>query len=362
MVNPWTSNAYTCGGGLISEKYILAAGHCSFGDTYKVLIGKTDVGNYSASELLDVKGTIRPSNFGQYGLFNYDDVAVFELVNPVKEVPGVVEFMHIGIQEPPVGTFMNMSGYGQLAGPTQTTILHKGTTKIAPNDQCQFSDFRSDVSLCTNDATVNTCPGDSGIPFTVRPQGYPKWVSVGIGSYSHAGDCGTKQPDTVLGKVSSMVSFIRKNTPLAPPTFVDLSFDSPTLTTTKCPLGYNLYENSCYKLFTNSLSYTDARSYCKSQGGYLASITKWQQNSWINEVVPSKCAEFWIGGSRSSQNSAFKWEDSRNWGYVNFDSNQPSSTGNFVSYIHGTQFGTIGKWRTITNLYKKPFLCQVPKN
>ncbi|KAL0482582.1 trypsin-like serine protease [Acrasis kona] len=360
MVNPGTNNYYTCGGGLISERYILTAGHCSFGSSYKVLIGKTDIKGYNTNELLDIKSTIRPANFGQYGLFNYNDVAVFELVNPVKEIPGVVEFMHIGIQTPPVGTYLNMSGYGQLAGPTQTTILHKGVTRVAPDNECRFSDYRTDVSMCTNDNTVNTCPGDSGIPFVVKPKGYSKWVSVGIGSYSHAGDCGTKQPDTALGRVSSMISFIRQNTAAAPPTFVDLSFDSPTAVTVKCPYGYSLYSGYCYKLFPNVLSYTGAKQYCATQGGYLATITTWQQNSWINEIVPDRCAEFWIGGSRDSKDSNFKWDDRRFWGYENFDGNQPNSLGNYVSYIHGKQFGTVGKWRTITNLYIKPFMCQVP--
>jgi len=124
-----------------------------------------------------------------------------------------------------------------------------------------------------------------------------------------------------------------------------------------CPSGWTKYNNYCYRVFTNSLSYTNARQSCRSQGGYLASITTWQLNSWINSFVSSSVAEFWIGGARSSSSAAFKWDDSRTWAYKNFDANQPNSWGNYVSFIHGTQFGTPGKWRTITNAYTKPFLC-----
>jgi len=143
---------------------------------------------------------------------------------------------------------------------------------------------------------------------------------------------------------------------------------TPAPTTTKSPTtaapngcalsGWTKYNNLCYKVYTTSSSYTDAKSVCKAQGGYLASITTWTLNSWINSFVPSSVAEFWIGGSRTSNTVAFKWDDGRSWNYANFDNKQPSSSGNYVSFIHGTQFGAVGKWRTITNAYLKPFLCQ----
>jgi len=125
-----------------------------------------------------------------------------------------------------------------------------------------------------------------------------------------------------------------------------------------CPSGWGSYDGYCYKLFTQSLSYTDARQYCRNQGGYLTSITTWQANSWINSFIPKTCSEFWIGGSRSSNNAAFKWDDSRTFSYSNFDNKFPKWGSNYISYIHGSTFGAIGKWRSLTNAYKKPFLCK----
>ncbi|KAL0489802.1 C-type mannose receptor [Acrasis kona] len=96
-------------------------------------------------------------------------------------------------------------------------------------------------------------------------------------------------------------------------------------------------------------------------GGYLASIVTWKLNSYIQSITPNTCAEFWIGGSRASSSSAFKWDDSRTFAYSNFDANHPKNNNNYISYIRSNAFGTIGKWRSITNDYKKPFLCEKKK-
>jgi len=134
------------------------------------------------------------------------------------------------------------------------------------------------------------------------------------------------------------------------------------VTTTRCPSGFTLSEDYCYKFVTSPLSYTDAQQSCRGQGAYLASITTWKQNSFVNTFVPNNVAEFYIGGARSTKYAAFKWDDSRTWAYTNFDTNQPASYGNYVSYIHGAQFGTVGKWRAISNAYLKPFLCGLKAN
>jgi len=131
---------------------------------------------------------------------------------------------------------------------------------------------------------------------------------------------------------------------------------TPTPTKT-CSPGWVSYDIYCYKLFTNGQSYTNASQYCKSQSGYLASVRTWQLNSWINSFVPKSCGEFWIGGSRKSSTDAFKWDDYRTWSYTNFDDNQ-SINGNYVSFIHSSQFGNVGKWRKLANNYIKPFLCE----
>ncbi|KAL0476585.1 Tmprss12 [Acrasis kona] len=467
MVNPGQSNTYACGGGIISKRYVMTAGHCSFGDTFQVITGRIDVHGYHLTDLVNVNRVVKPTDYASLG-FDYDDIAIFELAKDVEEVPDYIQYLDIGLNAPPVNQPLTIAGFGQLANAQDTSKAHFGTIHVSPDDQCHFSSYQPSKAFCSATAEVYSCPGDSGTPIVVKPAGATRWVSVGIDSYGHEGPCGNKEYDSIIAKVASMIDFIRDNTLLAPPNFVNLNFASngavtgstaapvaghqdphpdncwtcppgyvhwweaglstytdpcgcvagvatttsspttPTTTTSSpatptttsssvshptncwtcpagyvhwweaglssssdpcgcvvqsatanCPSGWTKHNNYCYKLFTSTVStYYDSRQACKNQGGNLASITSLELNNWVNSFVSTNCAEFWIGGSRSSNTEAFKWDDGNSFTFTNFDSNEPKSSNNFVSFIHGTQFGTVGKWRAITNLYKKPFLCE----
>jgi len=466
MVDPGTSTTYACGGGIISKRYVMTAGHCSFGGRFQVITGRIDVHGYHLTDLVDVTRVVRPSDFGSNNRFDYDDIAIFELAKDVEEIPNYIQYLDVGLDAPPVGQELTIAGFGQLAGPTDTSMAHHGTIHVSPDNQCNFDSYRSDHAFCSATQNTYSCPGDSGTPIVVKPNGAQRYVTVGIDSYGHDGPCGNKAPDSIIAKVASMIQFIRDNTQLAPPNFVNLNFaggsitgstaapvaghqdshpdncwtcppnqvhwweagystfsdpcgcvdgtatpspntpvtttpapNTPVTTTSapntptnhptdcwtcppnyvhwweaglttsndrcacvpqskQCPSGWGNYGNNCYKLFTTGATYLNARSSCRGQGGNLASVTSSALNSWINSFVTSKCAEFWIGGSRSSANAAFLWDDGSAWSYTNFDANQPNNNNNYVSYIHGTKFGNIGKWRSITNAYVKPFLCE----
>ncbi|KAL0486501.1 Snaclec subunit [Acrasis kona] len=133
---------------------------------------------------------------------------------------------------------------------------------------------------------------------------------------------------------------------------------APT-TPSGCPSGWTKYEGFCYRFYNNPSTFRQSSTFCRSQGGYLASIVTWQMNSWVKNFVPSRVAEFWIGGSRANNNSPFFWDSRRSWAYQNFGEGAPVSWGNYVSFINSNQFGVPGKWRTIGNEYSKPFLCEL---
>jgi len=408
MVDPGTDSTYACSGGIVSSRYVISAAHCSFGGFFQVIVNRVDVRGYRRSDLVNVSKVTRPSNFGKDGLFNYNDIAIYELATPIAELDQYVQYLDIGLNAPPVGSNIIIAGFGQLGGPTSTSKAHWGVTKVSPDSQCQFSSYRAEVSFCSVDPNVYACPGDSGTPIVVKPRTSSRYVQVGVNSFGYDGPCGSKRPDSVVGKIASMVQFIRDNTPLAPPNFVNINYNdlefptsSPPAPTTEipcwtcpsgqvhwydegtgittapggdrcacvpapagqngCPAGWTKYNdnNMCYRLYTPVSTWTNAKQFCRNQGGFLASITTWKLNSWIDSFVPSNVAEFWIGGSRSSRTAAFKWDSKRDWQYKNFDTNQPASWGNYVSFVHQTgSFGNRGKWRSIGDEYLKPFLCE----
>ncbi|KAL0483638.1 hypothetical protein AKO1_011475 [Acrasis kona] len=239
MVDPGTPKTYACGAGIISSRYVMSAGHCSFGDFFQVIVGRIDVRGYRRTDLYNITKANRPLDFGKDGLFDYNDIAIYELEKPIDEVENYTQYMDIAINAPPVGEPIHVAGFGQLAGPTGTSKVHHGVTHVAPDNDCKtFDDYRTEVAYCTNDTNLYCCPGDSGSPFVVKPSGSTRWVSVGINSYGKNGQCGFKSPESVVADVSTMTEFIKQHTTLAPPNFVTVKYTNP-LSTTKAPQTTN---------------------------------------------------------------------------------------------------------------------------
>jgi len=194
------------------------------------------VNGYSSSKVVQITRADAPLDFGTLDgklMFDYNDVAIFTLARNVSEVTGQIEYLAITTNSPPVGSKLTVAGYGQLATDQGTSLAHYGTITVAPDNLCQFDSYQKSVSFCTYDLDAYTCPGDSGSPIVFKPPSYSRYVAVGLNSYGHEGDCSSKQPDSVMTRLSAMTNFIREKTTLAPPTFV--AVDYPAVTAAPAP-------------------------------------------------------------------------------------------------------------------------------
>ena len=59
---------------------------------------------------------------------------------------------------------------------------------------------------------------------------------------------------------------------------------------TGCPIGWEYFENSCYRLYDYPMTFYQAQAYCPSQEAtsYLADITSDSEFSWIQAISRSK--------------------------------------------------------------------------
>ncbi|CAL2047335.1 unnamed protein product [Caenorhabditis brenneri] len=128
-----------------------------------------------------------------------------------------------------------------------------------------------------------------------------------------------------------------------------------------CPNEVNSY---CYTFTAPSpfLSFQQARDYCTSQCGDLASLHSDYENFFIKNLVPYtfyQKNQFWIGAQ--TDGNALYWTDNSQFDYNNFGFLNPD-IGNCSSLSIYTDTVTSGQWISSSCDQKLPFVCKRPKN
>jgi secreted trypsin-like serine protease len=167
------------------------------------------------SDVVNVQRAIRHPDFDSSD--NANDIALLELAVDVFEQDYKIQYLNVGLTMPPIGTSLQITGYGRLAGDQPTSQAHTGTVPVVEDSLCAFSGYNPDMSFCVSNPKVYSCSGDSGTSVVIKPNSkYVRWVVVGIDSYGAVGYCGSRPPATTNTKVASYIDWIEANTPLAP--------------------------------------------------------------------------------------------------------------------------------------------------
>lgn len=77
-----------------------------------------------------------------------------------------------------------------------------------------------------------------------------------------------------------------------------------------------------YLVYTDSLNWVDAKEFCKSLGGHLATISDAQEQTFVEQLAQT-CSErtnFWLGGYYDRNREIWKWVDGTPFTYTNWDS------------------------------------------
>ena len=96
------------------------------------------------------------------------------------------------------------------------------------------------------------------------------------------------------------------------------------------------------------LSWTEARDYCESIGGHLATITSKEEQQFIMTILHRQTSMLWLGGSKVNGN--WEWVTKEKWEYTNWSPIEPSThTGeNYLEmFLRGGLEFSIGQWNNI---------------
>ena len=125
-----------------------------------------------------------------------------------------------------------------------------------------------------------------------------------------------------------------------------------------CSPGWTYFPNNahCYKHFSATKTWINARSYCRSlaqTNGDLVSIPDQATNQFLTTLSTDNS---WTGASDAASEGSWTWSDGTPWGYESWLQGEPNNSGD-------QDYGTInhygaGLWDDLQGTYHKPFFCQ----
>jgi hypothetical protein len=122
-----------------------------------------------------------------------------------------------------------------------------------------------------------------------------------------------------------------------------------------------------YQVFNNWLNWDEAKTYCESIGGHLATITSVSEQNYISAILnnSSSLKYYWLGGTDEQVEGNWKWITGEKWEYSNWGKGEPNNgtiaIENYLVYFNTSLDGNVsvikGSWN---DLPKSSYSNQTP--
>ncbi|KAL4647310.1 transmembrane protease serine 4-like [Arapaima gigas] len=214
---PWQvslqlNGQHTCGGTLVSERWVVSAAHCFASSTkelsrWRVVTGKTYISILAGST---VDKIITNGNYDPH--LNDYDIAMLQLSQPITvstvSHPACLPTLDLSLAD---GAPLVVTGWGythENAGQVSNILQKADVTLIAQRTCASNSVYGSAITprmLCAGflEGNVDACQGDSGGPLVYMSN---RWQLVGVVSWGMG--CARKDRPGVYTNVESMVNWI----------------------------------------------------------------------------------------------------------------------------------------------------------
>ncbi|MDB5338514.1 MAG: prkC 29 [Planctomycetaceae bacterium] len=133
------------------------------------------------------------------------------------------------------------------------------------------------------------------------------------------------------------------------------------------PADVTLFRTKRYKVFTESLSWHEARQKCRDLGGRLADVRNASENTFLAGLAArSNVDTVWLGATDEVTEGRWLWSDGKEMKYQNWSvgGKQPNNKGNSEHYLIMTLKFATGEWHdqpAKPTQYKPGYICEWDK-
>jgi len=205
---PWQvalfiDDAWFCGGSLVSDEYVMTAGHCADGATYfDIMAGAHDVRASSEPhrvEITSYEGFTHPdwnsdNLFGDIALVRLPEKIQFnDYIRPACLPPAEDESNgYVGELTTPVGWGKNSDNAGGITPKLQMVE----DLPVISNPTCNdvYGIIYDGIMCIDSSGGKGVCNGDSGGSLNMRQDQSNKWTQVGVASFVSSNGCESGQP------------------------------------------------------------------------------------------------------------------------------------------------------------------------
>ena len=129
--------------------------------------------------------------------------------------------------------------------------------------------------------------------------------------------------------------------------------------------------NKRYELYDNNVTWEEAKEFCESKGGHLATVNSVEENALVASMIADKRCTVWLGAKLNESTNDWEWVTGEEFSCINWAAGKPSANSDSV-YAQMIAFDTglsavAGCWNdqpngsNIRNLYCKEnclFVCE----